>query len=152
MIFDAKIVRIAQNHENSTAFSAIYLVLIVKIVFRIVVFFSQRSATKSVRKSKKELRRSSGLRGAGKSTPRDPGGRKRWPGSANPCPPTASPDGVLRTAATNEQKNRTHLYTAKTKRRGLRRGATAGKGPRRGAASVQRDGNTAAAAWRWRGT
>ena len=26
------------------------------------------------------------------------------------------------------------------------------KGPRRGAASVQRDGNTAAAAWRWRGT
>ena len=50
-------------------------------------FFSQRSATKSVRKSKKELRRSSGLRGAGKSTPRDPGGRKRWPGSANPCNP-----------------------------------------------------------------
>ena len=35
--FDAKIVRIAQNHENSTPFSAIYLVLVVKIVFRIVI-------------------------------------------------------------------------------------------------------------------
>ena len=35
---DAKIVRIAQNHENSTPFSAIYVVLIVKIVFRIVIF------------------------------------------------------------------------------------------------------------------
>ena len=38
MIFDAKIVRIAQNHENSTPFSVIYLVLIVKIWFRIVIF------------------------------------------------------------------------------------------------------------------
>ena len=38
MIFDAKIVRIAQNHKNSTAFSAIYLVLVVKIIFRIVIF------------------------------------------------------------------------------------------------------------------
>ena len=38
MIFDAKIVRIAQNHKNRTAFSAIYLVLVVKIVFRIVIF------------------------------------------------------------------------------------------------------------------
>ena len=35
---DAKIVRIGQNHENSTPFSAIYLVLVVKIVFRIVIF------------------------------------------------------------------------------------------------------------------
>ena len=33
-----KIVRIGQNHENSTPTSAIYLVLIVKIVFRIVIF------------------------------------------------------------------------------------------------------------------
>ena len=47
-------------------------------------------------------------------------------------PTTASPDGVLRTAATNEQKKGTHLYTAKTKRRGLRRGATAEKGPEGG--------------------
>ena len=38
VIFDAKIVQIAQNHKNSTAFSAIYLVLVVKIVFRIVIF------------------------------------------------------------------------------------------------------------------
>ena len=34
-----KITRIAQNHENSTPFSAIYLMLIAKIVFRIVIFF-----------------------------------------------------------------------------------------------------------------
>ena len=38
MISDPKIVRIDQNHENSTAFSAIYRVLVVKIVFRIVIF------------------------------------------------------------------------------------------------------------------
>ena len=38
MIFDVKIVRIGQNHENSTSSSAIYFVLIVKIVFRIVIF------------------------------------------------------------------------------------------------------------------
>ena len=38
VIFDAKIVRIAQNHKNSTPFSATYLVLVVKIVFRIVIF------------------------------------------------------------------------------------------------------------------
>ena len=38
MISDAKIVRIGQNHENSTPFSAIYGVLVVKIVFRIVIF------------------------------------------------------------------------------------------------------------------
>ena len=72
-------------------------------------FFSQRSATKSVRKSKKELRRSSGLRGAGKSTPRDPGGRKRRPGSANPCPPTASPDGAFaRLLRTSRKTGRTY--------------------------------------------
>ena len=38
VISDAKIVRIGQNHENSTPFSAIYVVLVVKIVFRIVIF------------------------------------------------------------------------------------------------------------------
>ena len=38
MIFDAKNVRISQNHENSTPLPAIYLVLVVKIVFRIVIF------------------------------------------------------------------------------------------------------------------
>ena len=38
MIFVAKIVRIVENHENSTPFSAIYIVLVVKIVYRIVIF------------------------------------------------------------------------------------------------------------------
>ena len=38
VIFDAKIGRIAQNHKNWTAFSAIYLVLVVKIVCRIIIF------------------------------------------------------------------------------------------------------------------
>ena len=38
VVFYAKIVRIAQNHKNRTAFSTIYLVLVIKIVFRIVIF------------------------------------------------------------------------------------------------------------------
>ena len=38
LIFHAKIVWIVQNHENSTPFSAIYLVLIFQSVFRIVSF------------------------------------------------------------------------------------------------------------------
>ena len=38
VIFVAKIVRIDQNHKKWTAFLAIYLVLVVKIVFRIVIF------------------------------------------------------------------------------------------------------------------
>ena len=37
MIFYPKIVRIDKNHENSTPFSAIYQVLVVKIVLRIVI-------------------------------------------------------------------------------------------------------------------
>ena len=107
-------------------------------------FFLQRSATKSVRKSKKELQRSSGLRGAG----------KRWLGSANPY--TGFTRRLHRTVCfarllrTSRKTGRTYT-AARNKRKGLRRGATAGKGPRRGAASVQRDGNAAAAAWRWRG-
>ena len=38
MIFDTKIVRISLNHRNGTAFSAIYLVLVVKTVFRTAIF------------------------------------------------------------------------------------------------------------------
>ena len=38
VIFDAKILRIGQNHKNATPFSAIDIFLIFKIVFRIVIF------------------------------------------------------------------------------------------------------------------
>ena len=38
VILDAKIVRICQNHKNWTVFSTIYLVLVVKIVCRIIIF------------------------------------------------------------------------------------------------------------------
>ena len=47
---------------------------------------------------------------------------------------------------TSRKTGRTYT-AARNKRKGLRKGATAGKGT----ASVQRDGHTAAAAWRWQG-
>ena len=55
MIFDAKIVRIGQNHKNGTALSAIYLVLVVKTVFRIAIFpkILDRDPTKIIKMSRK---------------------------------------------------------------------------------------------------
>ena len=100
------------------------MMIMLIIIMTIMIFFAEKRHQICPQERKITPKGAPGFAERENPGPESRAGENGGQGTRPPATPTtASPDGVLRTAATNEQKNRTHLYTAETKRRG---GATAG--------------------------